>query len=141
MELSLCQTVVPDFYNQTKGEFLNETHLLPPGDSQEQEQLRLADQLALAGDNLLAQPRRVRVICTLILHTSPSTSTHTHTHTYIYTRTCTHTHTHTQVQQIHIDYARAAKKVDIKKLKSKMWEIISREEGEEANKENQVCKG
>lgn len=61
LELSLCQTAVPDFYNQSKGVFLNETQLMPMADTQEHEQLGLADQTALAGDNLVAQPRRVRV--------------------------------------------------------------------------------
>lgn len=41
-----------------------------------------------------------------------------------------------QVKQIHIDYARNAKRLDVKKLKTKMWEIIT--QNEEDMKENMV---
>lgn len=42
-----------------------------------------------------------------------------------------------QVKQIHIDYARNAKRLDVKKLKAKMWEIMT--ERVEDLKENVVC--
>ena len=42
----------------------------------------------------------------------------------------------TQVKQIHIDYARNAKRLDVKRLKTKMWEIIT--QNEEDMKENMV---
>ena len=32
-----------------------------------------------------------------------------------------------QVDQVRVDYARTSKKIDIKKLKSKMWEVITQE--------------
>ena len=40
------------------------------------------------------------------------------------------------MKQIHIDYARNAKRLDVKKLKVKMWEIIT--QNEEDMKENMV---
>ena len=43
-----------------------------------------------------------------------------------------------QVKQVHIDYARNAKHLDVKKLKTKMWEIIA--EDAEDMKENMVYK-
>ena len=33
-----------------------------------------------------------------------------------------------QVQQIHIEYAKAAKRLDVKKLKGKMWSLLTSEE-------------
>ena len=33
-----------------------------------------------------------------------------------------------QVQKIHIEYARTAKRLDIKKLKHRMWEILTPED-------------
>ena len=42
-----------------------------------------------------------------------------------------------QVKQVYIDYARNAKRLDIKKLKTKMWETIT--ENVEDMKENMVC--
>ena len=42
-----------------------------------------------------------------------------------------------QVEQIHITYARNAKRLDIKKLKAKMWEILT--ESTDDMKENMVC--
>ena len=57
----------------------------------------------------------------------------------MYIRTCMNVYTyvcpHVQVDHIRVDYARRAKKVDVKKLKTKMWDVISRpqeaEKGEE----------
>ena len=42
-----------------------------------------------------------------------------------------------QVKQIHIDYTRNAKRLDVKKLKANMWGIIT--EHTEDMKENVVC--
>ena len=55
-ELSLYQTAPPAFFNQTHGLFLNETELPM---TQDQEQPGLAQQLVLAGDNLLTLPKKV----------------------------------------------------------------------------------
>ena len=33
-----------------------------------------------------------------------------------------------QVQQIHIEYAKTAKRLDVKKLKGKMWSLLTSEE-------------
>ena len=40
------------------------------------------------------------------------------------------------MKQIHIDYARNAKRLDVKRLKTKMWEMIT--QNEEDMKENMV---
>ena len=40
------------------------------------------------------------------------------------------------MKQIHIDYARNAKRLDVKRLKTKMWEVIT--QNEEDMKENMV---
>ena len=41
-----------------------------------------------------------------------------------------------QVKPLHIDYARTAKRLDVKRLKAKMWEVIT--ESAEDMKENMV---
>ena len=87
--------------------------------------------LVLAGDNLVTQPRKV---------VFPHTPTPSHPHTF--TPLHPNAPTQLQVQRILIDYAKTAKKLDIKKLKGTMWGIIQEgernveeEEGEEEEEE------
>ena len=94
---------------------------LYPPDSQDSQEPGTQELMALTGANLVPMPKKVQVsqiykdfcitkivcvcvcVCVCVSHTAILI----------------------QVAQIQIDYARRAKRLDVKKLKTKMWEVMS----------------
>ena len=87
---------------------------LYPPDSQDSQEPGTQELMALTGANLVPMPKKVQIsqIYNRCLH-------------YENCVCVSHTTILVQVAQIQIDYARRAKRLDVKKLKTKMWEVMS----------------